>query len=785
MNFLKSVLSSAGGGPPGVTLGDRITSPGERWYTLYNGTRKDAAAAGGDTDVTVFHFDFSSSAGGADRRLRELADNYVLKLRSLRHPGVIRFLSSHETPDAVWAVTERVEPLRQQLTPALGQDKERLLWGLYQIAETMKFVNGDAASVHGNLSLDAVFCDAAGEWKLGGFECLSSMRDDEAGSSSSLLARFGTTIPRSDAPVPPDMQQRGYSGVSDVPIGSVDAYQYGCLFASLFNDSPPSSTAATSPGKIPKECLTQWRRLLLPSAKQRMPIADFVEHGRRQGGWFRSSIITLAEQVPQLPLKPKEEVEQFLSEHMGELTRLPPGYAAHRLLPEVVKALEFGGAGAPALEAIVRLAGSMSEADAERLVQPVLARLWSSQDRALRLLLLERVPVCAPYLTEKHINDRVLASLEASFSDPAPALRERALLASVELLPRLNDRAINGPLLKALAKTAGDREPGIRTNTTICLAKVAPRIDKRTRPKVLSAALSRAAKDPFAPAREAALKAAGATAEEYDPEQLCGRLLPAVVGLLLDPVEEIRIVARTTTETLLARANTLADIHPATAPLIPTSSNGATPSAGRSGASTPAASSEGGWTSWAVSSLSRNLDNLTVSGSSAAASVPVSRSQTSTPADLSRGGTNGLTATTASSLKPSLARTSSSPGLASGNSGRPQSASSVSGSASNGRARAGLKLQKAPSSATARRAALLDEPPAPQPRNNAGTAASRHNTVHETARDGGVGEDEEDDDPWGVDEATERSFKKAPTASAVTPAAAADDEDVDAWDEGW
>ena len=41
-------------------------------------------------------------------------------------------------------------------------------------------MNDSAASTHGNIRVDSVFISASGEWKLGGFELLSSPKDDAA-----------------------------------------------------------------------------------------------------------------------------------------------------------------------------------------------------------------------------------------------------------------------------------------------------------------------------------------------------------------------------------------------------------------------------------------------------------------------------------------------------------------------------------------------------------------------------------------------------------------------------
>jgi hypothetical protein len=46
--------------------------------------------------------------------------------------------------------------------------------------KTVKFINDEASSIHGNLNVASVYTSESGEWKLGGFEVLSSIKDDEA-----------------------------------------------------------------------------------------------------------------------------------------------------------------------------------------------------------------------------------------------------------------------------------------------------------------------------------------------------------------------------------------------------------------------------------------------------------------------------------------------------------------------------------------------------------------------------------------------------------------------------
>ena len=45
---------------------------------------------------------------------------------------------------------------------------------------TLSFINDEASSIHGNIRLSSVYISQSGEWRLGGFEVLSSMKDDDA-----------------------------------------------------------------------------------------------------------------------------------------------------------------------------------------------------------------------------------------------------------------------------------------------------------------------------------------------------------------------------------------------------------------------------------------------------------------------------------------------------------------------------------------------------------------------------------------------------------------------------
>ena len=109
-----------------------------------------------------------------------MARNAVRKLRTLRHPGIIKVLEVIETESNVYVITEKVTPLGWHVRRK-SLSEETIKWGLYTVSSTLKFVNDDASSVHGSVRVSSIYTSESGEWKLGGFDILSSIdriRDD-------------------------------------------------------------------------------------------------------------------------------------------------------------------------------------------------------------------------------------------------------------------------------------------------------------------------------------------------------------------------------------------------------------------------------------------------------------------------------------------------------------------------------------------------------------------------------------------------------------------------------
>jgi len=248
----------------------------------------------------------------------------------------------------------------------------------------------------------------------------------------------------------------------------------------------------------------------------------------------------------------------------------------------------------------MRISAKLNEDEYNAQITPVIVRLFGSPDRALRVCLLDNLPLMIDHLSQKVVSDKIFPQLVTGFGDLAPIVREQTVKAVLVVVQKLSDRVINGELLRHLAKTANDEQPGIRTNTTICLGKIARNLGANSRAKVLSAAFSRALRDPFVHARNAALMALAATADIFSEDDCATKMLPAICPSLVDKEKMIRDQANKTLNIYLERVRKYGSTLPDSV-LPPPESQ----SASATRVSTPQPGNQ--WMGWAISSFTNKI----------------------------------------------------------------------------------------------------------------------------------------------------------------------------------
>ncbi|KAL6236458.1 hypothetical protein BDW75DRAFT_206858 [Aspergillus navahoensis] len=583
MDFLKSAVASAmakGSSFP-YSLGDRVDISESIW-TLHNATKREDGSA-----CSVFTFEIASNKS----RL-PLAKNAVRKSRTLRHPGVIKVLDTIETETSIYIVTERVVPLSWHVKRR-SLSEETSKWGLYTVASTLKFINGDAASVHGAVRASSVYTSESGEWKLGGFDILSSVNDEQA-----VIYTYGSLLPDTGRYTPPEIVKGGWDAIKRHPLTAVDSYGLAILVFEVFNGNFTGEVGKTT--SIPPSMHQSYKRLGTANPKLRLSPAHFVEQGKKSGGFFETPLIRLTDDIDSLGLKSDAEREEFLSELDNLSEDFPEEFFKMKVLPELLKSVEFGGGGPKVLSAILKIGGKLSQDEFNAKLTPVIVRLFGNPDRAIRVCLLDHLPIMAENLSQKVVNDKIFPQMTSGFTDSAPVVREQTVKAVLPIINKLSDRTINGELLKFLARTANDEQPGIRTNTTICLGKIAKNLGQSSRAKVLVAAFTRALRDPFVHARNAGLLALSATLDVFSEDDCATKVLPAICPALLDREKLIRDQANKTLDLYLQRVRNHGSTMADTA--LPATSSDTPKDAARIGTS-----NDKSWAGWAISSFTNKI----------------------------------------------------------------------------------------------------------------------------------------------------------------------------------
>lgn len=469
-----------------------------------------------DSEVSIFKFDKRSANGTVARPSTvAMAQNYLRRLKTLRHPHCLRLLDSMEDEASILMVTERVQPLSSWLAanmPGPTEPREDFdsgcVWGVYCLAEALAFLSGDGHLAHGNLHPDSVFVTKGGSWKLGGFELC--MPAEGTSIPDSLLTENDAGGPCPDVYKSPERAARDWGSVAVTrSAGCLDAFALGVLLARLSAQNPLRShedvtAAAASAPSLLRPVLAK----LLASSPRARP-ADFA--GLLRGSeYLRHPLVGCMVFLDALALKEPADKQRFFRSLPSVLPRVPDRIAKYRLLPSLLQALEYGaagGGGTVVLQPILEIGTRLSPAEFTRDIVPTVVRLFSSTDRATRVQLLHHLPNFIDRLTDELINGTIFAHVANGFADTNAVLREATVKAAVPLAPRLSD-AGRSVLLKHLKRTAGDAEPALRVNTTICIGRIAHAIpDAASREDILTSVFLRALRDPFPAARVAALRA--------------------------------------------------------------------------------------------------------------------------------------------------------------------------------------------------------------------------------------------------------------------------------------
>uniref|UniRef100_A0A4W5KRM8 N-terminal kinase-like protein n=1 Tax=Hucho hucho TaxID=62062 RepID=A0A4W5KRM8_9TELE len=545
-------------------------------WTLHRGKRK----MGGEP-VSVFVYEVST---GTEEQT-QLAKTAFKRMKTLRHPNILAYVDGLETEKSLYLVTEQVTPLAAHLKAQSdrgGSGELEMSWGLHQIVKALSFLVNDCHLLHNNLGIWSVFVDRAGEWKLGGLDHMTPENEDAS-----------SVHPDMDKYDPPESPNGGEKWAGDV-------WRLGCLIWEVFNGPLPRTTSLRSLGKIPKALVPHYCELVGANARARPNPARFLQNCRAPGGFLSNSFVESNLFLEEIQIKDPAEKHQFFQDLSENLDSFPEDFCKHKVLPQLLTAFEFGNAGAVVLTPLFKVGKFLSAEEYQQKIIPVIVKMFSSTDRAMRIRLLQQMEQFVQYLNDAAVNSQIFPHVVHGFTDTNPAIREQTVKSMLLLAPKLNESNVNQELMRHFARLqARDEQGPIRCNTTVCLGKIAPYLNAGTRQRVLISAFSRATKDPFPASRAAGVLGFAATHNYYSVTESAARVLPTLCTLTVDPDNNVRDQAFKAIKSFLTKLETVSEDPTKLAEIEKDVMSSAQPAG--------AAASWAGWAVTGVSSLTSKL----------------------------------------------------------------------------------------------------------------------------------------------------------------------------------
>eukprot|EP00794_Sanderia_malayensis_P020441 gene20441-22457_t len=550
-------------------IGEQISNcAGKSVWTIQSGKNKVNGSP-----VTVFTCDAKTSPPDEF----QVAKNACKRLRSFRHPNVLRFVDSFESDALIHLVTEPVVPLVSFLETQEGKNPNILAWGIHQIAVALSFLVNDSGLCHGNMNVYAVFVDPAGEWKLGAVEYVHPYESDPV----ARLASMG----RYD---PPEGK-----AAKRAEKWSADSWGFGCLCWEIFNEPMQRSSELKAVKKIPRNLLPHYCELVTANPQSRLNPKDFLQRCKQNGQYLSNDFVKANLFLQEIQIKDINEQREFFKSLNKSLDSFPNAFCVHKILPELLKAFQFGAVGSAVLAPLFKIGKLLGEEEYQKQIVPCVVKLFSSNDRATRIQLLQQMDNFVQHLQPAIVNNQVFPNVATGFGDTLPAMRENTVKAMILLTPKLSEKTINNQLLRYFAKLQMDEQPGIRTNTTICLGKIAAYLPEATRHKVLVPAFLRSMRDPFPPARSSGILALAATQEFYSLQDVASKILPSLCSATIDPEKTVRDNAFKAIRTYLGK--------------VEYASNNPESNFNSKDGSSQSEAGSSSWTGWAVSSLTSRI----------------------------------------------------------------------------------------------------------------------------------------------------------------------------------
>ncbi|KND00058.1 SCY1 protein kinase [Spizellomyces punctatus DAOM BR117] len=420
------------------TLKEAIWADGDADGSAFNLHRAVNKATGQPASVFTFRKIRGQPDDGDDVAVLGKA---VQRLRTIRHPGIIKFINADLDQNGVFIATEPVTPLSKVLD---SLSPEEVSMGIYNILKTVDFLHRQELS-HNNIQMDSVFVTGADrKWVLGGMEYVTSFDENPA----AILPKVHLHFPKDSIP-PEDVTPTKQEGIQP---DARDAYALGKLISGLI---VPFMTAS----KTTKHTSSVFVWGSLQSAAERLSSQDPADRPRVEDvlhdSFFEDNIfINVVEKFLKeiRAIDPEIKRERF-SHLAAEIRLLPPAATVNYVLPLVLTRDTLSETGAKAFYDLLFVpkigksgkgrdsaAGILPVDIYDEQVLPFIEEMLKVRTYNVRMVMLELFDRYLPELLEwdkSLLHSILIPELVAGLEEADDAIYILSLYSLSSLVPRL------------------------------------------------------------------------------------------------------------------------------------------------------------------------------------------------------------------------------------------------------------------------------------------------------------------------------------------------------------
>ncbi|XP_041370739.1 protein-associating with the carboxyl-terminal domain of ezrin-like [Gigantopelta aegis] len=408
--------------------GDEIKVPSNMDWKMTKATLKD------ETHVTIFQHKKNNKKAG------DLLENGTKNLKALRHPDILKFISSGENVDgSSYLVTEQVEPLELQISTLSPIE---LCAGLHSVLKALVFLHDTVGVCHNNVCLSSLYVTDDGSWRLGGLEHVCKYKEVTPEFLEKCLAF------RNSEAIAPE-EEDGSLEIS-IDFGYVrDVYAFGVLAESMLEKLNDLGEATkTFELRILDECLND-------DPKKRPKLKELLNDRL-----FRQDFLGILNFLKTVATKTSEEKKDFFRSLTEKLLGLPEELVAKRLV--VLLLSRFVVLDESAKQYMIPSLLTPYRGDKrpdyhkgpkrpvlhtslfKLYVIPVLSKIFQIREVHIRLALLAHFSSYVDLFEKEILEDSIVIQLLLGLRDTNDALVAASLHALAEVVPFLGADVIIG-----------------------------------------------------------------------------------------------------------------------------------------------------------------------------------------------------------------------------------------------------------------------------------------------------------------------------------------------------